>query len=88
MRHPDRSSADHRLHIDWTRCQARGACLELLPDLLHPDEDGYPVAAAPPSQRSDVPLSPSDLPAARDAVALCPRLALTLSLPVPSRGRP
>lgn len=66
------------LHIDWTRCQARGACLDLLPDLLRPDDDGYPLAAAPPRERSDVPIPRADLPAARDAVALCPRLALTL----------
>ncbi|ARJ07608.1 hypothetical protein B5808_19680 (plasmid) [Cnuibacter physcomitrellae] len=66
------------LHIDWTRCQARGACLELLPDLLHPDEDGYPLPAAPARQRTNIPLRAAQLPAAQDAVALCPRLALTL----------
>ncbi len=72
------SAPSPTLHIDWTRCQARGACLELLPDLLHPDEDGYPLPTTPAPQRSDIPLLPAHLPAARDAVALCPRLALTL----------
>ncbi|QJU53472.1 ferredoxin [Herbiconiux sp. KACC 21604] len=66
------------LHIDWTRCQARGACLELLPALLRADDDGYPLAAAPAGARTDVPVPPEEMPAARDAVALCPRLALTL----------
>ncbi|WP_368496200.1 ferredoxin [Herbiconiux sp. A18JL235] len=71
-------STSATLHIDWTRCQARGACLDLLPDLLRPDDDGYPLAATPPRERSDVPVPPAGLPAARDAVDLCPRLALSL----------
>ncbi|AXH34101.1 ferredoxin [Humibacter sp. BT305] len=74
----NRPAPSPTLHLDWTRCQARGACLELLPDLLRPDEDGYPLPLTPPRQRSDIPLDPAQLPAARDAVALCPRLALTL----------
>jgi ferredoxin len=33
-----------RLHIDWTACDGRGLCAELLPELLLSDDWGYPVA--------------------------------------------
>ena len=33
-----------RLHIDWTRCDRRGSCAELLPELLAEDQWGYPLA--------------------------------------------
>ncbi|MGV9673835.1 ferredoxin [Nocardia sp. NPDC003482] len=68
-----------RLHIDWTRCAARGLCAELLPHTLTRDEWGYPLTA----DRPDPALTPDQLPAAHDAVALCPRLALTLHPPTP-----
>ena len=32
-----------RLVVDWTRCQARGLCAELLPEAVALDEWGYPV---------------------------------------------
>lgn len=68
-----------RLHIDWTRCQARGACIELLAPTLIADEDGFPLAQGrPAAERTNIPLASGELAAARDAVALCPRLALTL----------
>lgn len=70
-----------RLHIDWTRCQARGGCLELLAGRLEVDEWGYPMAAGlAPRDQSNVPLLRGEIDAARDAVALCPRLALTLRI--------
>jgi ferredoxin len=62
------------LHVDWTACAARGACLELLPGVLRPDDWGYPRGEG----GSDVALPPGSEAAAREAVALCPRLALTL----------
>lgn len=67
---------DHptRLHIDWTRCDGRGLCSELLPGLLARDDWGYPLTR---DHRDPLP-HPDDLPAAREAVALCPRSALTL----------
>jgi ferredoxin len=37
-------SADPVLHIDWTACDGRGLCTELLPDLLQRDDWGYPLA--------------------------------------------
>ena len=32
-----------RLHIDWTRCDGRGLCTELLPTALDRDDWGYPL---------------------------------------------
>jgi len=69
-----------RLHVDWTRCDGRGLCVELLPELFDRDEWGFPRARAPHSG-SDVAVPPDLETAARDAVALCPVLALTLSEP-------
>lgn len=67
------------LHIDWTRCDGRGLCTELLAGVLDRDDWGYPVARGRVGRdRTDVPLADADLEAARDAVALCPVLALTL----------
>lgn len=68
-----------RLHIDWTLCDGRGLCTELLPDQLGRDEWGYPLArSADPAERSDVPVPAGQLDAAVDTVALCPRQALRL----------
>jgi ferredoxin len=53
------------------RCDAYGYCAELLPDVVHRDEWGYPSAGA------DV--DADRLKAARRAVAACPRLALRLT---------
>ena len=62
-----------RLHIDWTRCDGRGLCAELLPEVLYRDEWGYPLA----SERE--PRVPAAVEAhARRAVRDCPRLALRL----------
>ncbi|MFF1385782.1 ferredoxin [Arthrobacter sp. NPDC058288] len=67
------------LHIDWTRCDGRGLCTELLSGVLDRDDWGYPVARGRAGrQRTDVPLAAADLDAAHDAVALCPMLALSL----------
>ena len=64
-----------RLHIDWTACEARGLCAELLPEILDSDPWGYPV----PRDGSRDPEVPRELePHARRAVRLCPRLALRL----------
>jgi ferredoxin len=63
------------LHVDWTVCDGRGLCTELLPELLERDEWGYPrtrdgsrEAAVPRGLRA----------AADEAVAACPLLALRL----------
>lgn len=60
------------LHIDWTACDGRGLCAELLPELLTEDDWGYPVA------RGDMTVPASLEPAAREAVNRCPALALRL----------
>jgi ferredoxin len=64
-----------KLHIDWTACDARGQCTELLPELLDQDEWGYPL----PRGGAREPVVPAQLAAhARRAVTHCPRLALRL----------
>lgn len=64
-----------RLHIDWTRCDGRGLCTELLPEILDRDEWGYPL----PRKRSREPEVPAEaLKFAKAAVKRCPRLALSL----------
>lgn len=71
-----------RLHIDWTTCDGRGLCAELLPDLLARDPWGYPIArGGRPEDRSNPAIPVSHLEAAREAVALCPVLALRLLPP-------
>jgi ferredoxin len=64
------------LRIDWTRCEARGVCLELLPDLLQPDDWGYPMTRG---SGSKVPVRRAFLADAETAVRECPRLALRLT---------
>lgn len=71
----------HRIemHIDWTRCDGRGLCTELLPELLDRDPWGFPVVRhGDPRDRSDpvIPYQVHD--AAEDAVAMCPLQALRL----------
>jgi ferredoxin len=64
-----------KLHIDWTACDGRGLCTELLPELLDRDEWGYPL----PRDGNPEPAVPAGLDApARRAAAQCPRLALRL----------
>jgi ferredoxin len=72
------------LIIDWTACDGRGLCTDLLPELLEPDPWGYPRTQAGASAAVAGPGSlvvvPDELgQPARRAVHLCPRLALRLS---------
>ncbi|MDQ0210409.1 ferredoxin [Arthrobacter sp. SRS-W-1-2016] len=62
------------MHIDWTRCDGRGLCIELLPELLTRDDWGYPLGRG----GSDIAIPRNLEDAARDAVALCPVQALSL----------
>nr|BFF16389.1 hypothetical protein GCM10025699_76920 [Microbacterium flavescens] len=41
-RRGDPARASRTLHIDWTRCDGRGLCTELLAEVLVRDEWGYP----------------------------------------------
>lgn len=63
----------HQLRVDWPACRARGLCHEILPELVGLDDWGYPVVtgAIPDELLSD----------AREAVRICPRLALRLLEP-------
>jgi ferredoxin len=64
-----------RLHIDWTRCDGRGLCTELLPDQLARDDWGYPLSR----NRSREPEIHAEAGKyAKEAVKRCPRLALRL----------
>ena len=65
-----------RLHIDWTACDGRGLCAELLPELLAGDDWGYPLARD--GAGNDTPVPPGLAEHARRAVARCPMLALRL----------
>jgi len=59
------------LKVNPILCDGYGQCAELLPELVELDEWGYPI----------VPRDPVGLrvePAARRAVRMCPRLALSL----------
>jgi ferredoxin len=82
------------LHIDWTACDGRGLCVELLPELLDRDEWGYPLAVGSHAvgghavgghavDGRDVAVPASLRPHAERAVAHCPRLALKLLPTVP-----
>jgi ferredoxin len=71
--------ASHTLHIDWTRCDGRGLCAEILEHALTRDDWGYPVSRrGDPARRSDVPIASDEVQRAEEAVALCPVLALRL----------
>lgn len=63
------------LHIDWTACDGRGLCSELLPTLLGRDQWGYPTAL---DHRRE-PVIPAEFESnALHAVKLCPSAALRL----------
>ena len=59
------------MRLDPILCDGFGQCAELLPELIELDEWGYPIV-------SDAAIPASLEPEARRAVAMCPRLALTL----------
>jgi ferredoxin len=60
-----------KLSVDMIACEGRGLCAEVLPELIQLDDWGYPMIAG------KVPHGLEDH--AREAVRLCPRLALRLS---------
>lgn len=70
------TSAAVALHIDWTRCDGRGLCAELLPELLDRDDWGFPRAR---DGSRDIAVPRMLRRHASDAVAACPVLALRLS---------
>jgi len=64
------------LIIDWTRCQARGVCVDLLSRLLSTDDWGYPLGRDGTGRIEIDAQSHRD---AQTAVRECPRLALRLN---------
>jgi ferredoxin len=58
------------LKVDWPLCRARGLCAELLPEVVELDEWGYPIV--------DGEVTLDLLREAREAVRMCPQLALRL----------
>ena len=60
-----------RLLVDIIACDGRGLCAELLPELVHLDDWGYPIIDR---ESFDDKL----LPLVRRAVAACPVLALSI----------
>jgi ferredoxin len=65
------AAAATELTVDRIRCDGRGLCAELLPELVRLDDWGYPIVAPGPI--------PDHLMGhARRATAACPVLALAL----------
>jgi ferredoxin len=60
-----------KLKVNPILCDGYGQCAELLPELIRLDEWGYPIVP-----KDDVARRLE--PAARRAVRMCPRLALSL----------
>jgi ferredoxin len=65
------SATSLTLRVDPIACDGHGYCAELLPEHVTLDEWGYPILDGRPLARETV-------AAAREAVSLCPRLALAL----------
>jgi NADH:ubiquinone oxidoreductase subunit F (NADH-binding)/ferredoxin len=70
-----------RLTVDWTRCRGHGLCARLVPELIQLDEHGYPELLAAP-----VPFWLGH--DARQAVEMCPALALSLTEAPPAAPAP
>lgn len=64
-------SKEHQLVVDRIKCDGRGLCAELLPELIRLDDWGYPILAAGP-------VPDHLLPLAQRAVGDCPVLAIAL----------
>jgi NADH:ubiquinone oxidoreductase subunit F (NADH-binding)/ferredoxin len=79
----DGESTGTRLTVDWTRCKGHGLCSRLVPELVQLDEHGYPEVLA-----ATVPFWLAR--DARQAVQMCPAMALTLAPepPAPPPHRP
>jgi ferredoxin len=59
-----------QLVVDWQACDGHGLCAEVIPEVVHLDEWGFPIVERPvPSNLERV---------AKSAVAACPKMALRL----------
>lgn len=64
-------SKEYTLAVDRIRCDGRGLCAEILPELIRLDDWGYPILASGSVPEHLVPL-------AERAAEDCPVLAITL----------
>jgi ferredoxin len=69
---------ERHLVVDRIKCDGRGLCAELLPELIRLDDWGYPILAAGP-------VPDHLLPLAQRAVDDCPVLAIALRRSVRAR---
>lgn len=69
-------TAGTRLRVDPIACDGRRLCAEILPELVTLDDWGFPIIS-----RADVPDDLLD--EAREAVRICPVLALRLHSSAP-----
>jgi ferredoxin len=69
-----------KLRVNPIACDGHGLCAELLPELVHLDDWGYPIVDG-----EEVPRQLEQL--ARRAVDVCPTLALALDSASPKRSR-
>jgi ferredoxin len=74
-------SAGPRLRVDPIACEGRGLCAEILPELITLDDWGFPII-----RDGDMP--DSLIAEAREAVRICPKLALRIEYPPTARSRP
>ena len=63
-----------RLRVDPIACDGRGLCAEILPELITLDDWGFPIIR-------DGVVPELLIGVAREAVRLCPKLALRLECP-------
>jgi ferredoxin len=63
-----------KLHIDWSLCDGRGLCVELLPEILADDDWGYPIAHD--GTGNDIPVPDTVRSHVQRAITQCPRSAL------------
>ena len=77
---PD-AATETRLAVDWTRCDGHGLCARIAPEMIKLDADGYPEIID-----GSVPFWLAR--EARQAVDMCPALALTLTKPAPRPDPP
>jgi ferredoxin len=69
-----------KLRVNPIACDGHGLCAELLPELVHLDDWGYPIV-----EGDEVPRQLELL--ARRAVDVCPTLALALENASPKRSQ-
>jgi len=74
------TQAQKRLLVDWTRCRGHGLCAHLIPEIIHLDEQGYPVML-------NIPVPEWLERDAQQAVDMCPALALRLAEANPAAQR-